>query len=829
MMKASLIVCAGSLVNAADIVITTGTQTGFFRQGFDVASLNPHDYRPNEFVTNDFIYEGLTAWDGTHTAGVDGVAGTDDDFVKPSLASAWTTNYAAVAAGTATTGCTSPPCYEVTFTLREGVTFHDGSAWDANACQLNFNQIMGGTGVMGAPKAMRGMHDWMGFTQALDSWTSPTAMSFKLTFNGYYEAVLRELSFIRPFRMISIASLPSFADFELSHNAWRGGNPRSFRDYSVGPANYTAGPNYNPVFIMRGVSNPIGTGPYQVVDKVLQLGNTVTRRLPAAEFNASCYTNDACTYTDANGAPTGEFVKEVLFTKFAAHRSASSTMYDNVIFRAYASVSDVKLGLQNGTLDVAYGVNTLAPSSFISLATAESGANVVAHQASTDINTRLLLLNSGGRIDSVDKRKFVMGILAAGRQALYDGELAEEMPMDTLFDPAAPHCSVLSTLSTPAQLAATGSGVTAASFTQPLRFLYIRDIPHQQIIAAKVIADLYTAGIAVTPMPVDKDTYNARHCDYLGDPNGGFPYYYSYPYGDATDNYHTWDIAYSETWGPPYDATSKLWDMTHGIASGWCSAEADAVAVSGMGSVAGTMTNQQFVTNVRALSSTIDPVAREASYAAILTALHNEAIFLPITAKRQTAVTNTRVSGFQFGFMEYDLPLANLHPATPAATVTTSFAAAGDVSDYGPSVQASMKEVFGAEAGVSPNAVTLTIASGSVVITAEIAVESAAQASTISSTLNSGVMASPTALQSAMAAQGVTVSVASVSAPVANVPAVASSSDSEDNTAIVIVVAVVAALLLLCVVVMAMKEQQGKPIFTKMGEGVHTQTKSASA
>ena len=74
--------------------------------------------------------------------------------------------------------------------------------------------------------------------------------------------------------------------------------------------------------------------------------------------------------------------------------------------------------------------------------------------------------------------------------------------------------------------------------------------------------------------------------------SGGFPYHYSYLYagdGNATEeNYHAWDIAYSETWGPPYDATSKLWDMTHGLA-GWCSQEADAPAVSNMASMPCTL------------------------------------------------------------------------------------------------------------------------------------------------------------------------------------------------------------------------------------------------
>jgi hypothetical protein len=87
--------------------------------------------------------------------------------------------------------------------------------------------------------------------------------------------------------------------------------------------------------------------------------------------------------------------------------------------------------------------------------------------------------------------------------------------------------------------------------------------------------------------------------------------------------------------------------------------EADAVAVSNMQDYS----TATFATNVRGMSNVVDPVAREAVYTEVLTALHDEAIFLPLTAKRQTAVTNKGVAGFKFGFMEYDLPLANLHPS----------------------------------------------------------------------------------------------------------------------------------------------------------------------
>lgn len=112
-----------------------------------------------------FIYEGLTAWDGEHTAGLDGVAGNEDDFVAPSLAISWTTNYAAHVAAPSTTK------YEITFALRPNVTFHDGTSWNAAAAKANFDQIMGGTGAPDGSMALRGMHDWMGFTQSLNGWS----------------------------------------------------------------------------------------------------------------------------------------------------------------------------------------------------------------------------------------------------------------------------------------------------------------------------------------------------------------------------------------------------------------------------------------------------------------------------------------------------------------------------------------------------------------------------------------------------------------------------------------------------------------------------------
>ena len=73
------------------IVIAPSTQSGPFLEGNDVYMINPHSYRPNEFFANDFVFEGLVAWD-PDSAGADGKMGTSDDGVVPSLASSWTIN-----------------------------------------------------------------------------------------------------------------------------------------------------------------------------------------------------------------------------------------------------------------------------------------------------------------------------------------------------------------------------------------------------------------------------------------------------------------------------------------------------------------------------------------------------------------------------------------------------------------------------------------------------------------------------------------------------------------------------------------------------------------
>merc|ERR1719446_72123 len=471
-------------------------------------------------------------------------------------------------------------------------------------------------------RSMAGFHDWYGMPGAIESWTAVNELTFKVTFKTFYEAALRELTFIRPFRMSSPRALPNIANGFISCGAYKNGAARVFGAYTC-----------------AGVSAPIGTGPYKVVQKLMTSG----RLLPATDFHAACdkphKTNGGayalCTY------PNGEKVSEVHFEKFADHRS--NPTYETVVVKAYASHEAIKKALLDGSLDIAYGLNTLPPTQFISLATQE-GSSVVAHEDTALLNTRTLVLNSAGSLNTPALRKMVMGLI--DRTSLFEGELAAEEPMHTLFDRNKPYCDI--TLSSIASLAADTTH-TPADVTSQLRFVYMKDVPHQKIIASEVIADLYTHGISVGPLPVEKAAYNDLMNTWIGDDGDA--------YADDGTGTISFDLALSETWGPPYDATSKLFDMTYQ----WGSGEADAVATSNLAS----MTKPDLNALMLSLSTTTDPVARQDAYTNVLTTLHNEAVFLPLTAKRNVAVTNERVSGFKFGAGEFDIPLAQLYPTPP--------------------------------------------------------------------------------------------------------------------------------------------------------------------
>lgn len=150
------------------VTISPGARTGLFNT---VGTMNAHVYGPNEFFSNNWVYEGLVAF------GADGK-------VVPALATTWTVQPNDIGGDT------------YTFILRQGVKFHDGADWDCDVAKLNFDHIL-------AKPLAQNKHGWYGVGTNTEDWYCNNDMEFVMRTNLKHEAYLHELTLIRPTRMIS--------------------------------------------------------------------------------------------------------------------------------------------------------------------------------------------------------------------------------------------------------------------------------------------------------------------------------------------------------------------------------------------------------------------------------------------------------------------------------------------------------------------------------------------------------------------------------------------------------------------------------------------------
>jgi nickel transport system substrate-binding protein len=190
------------------LTVAAAAQTGIFK---DTGPMNPHAYRPNEFVTNNWVYEGLVAY------GADG-------RVEPALAVSWTQTDTASGSS-------------IDFVLRRGVAFHDGQPWNAAACARNFEMVM--HAALRNPDA--GIHDWFALPAAITGWTVVSEFVFRLQLAGAYYPALQELTFIRPLRFLSPAAMFNGTNDNTCPPSWG---------------------NFSGTLNCVGIKAPIGTGPF---------------------------------------------------------------------------------------------------------------------------------------------------------------------------------------------------------------------------------------------------------------------------------------------------------------------------------------------------------------------------------------------------------------------------------------------------------------------------------------------------------------------------------------------------------------------------------------
>jgi hypothetical protein len=147
-------------------------------------------------------------------------------------------------------------------------------------------------------------------------------------------------------------------------------------------------------------------------------------------------------------------------------------------------------------------------------------------------------------------------------------------------------------------------------------------------------------------------------------------------------------------------------------------------------------------------------------------------------------------------------------PAPPMPKVNVEFTVAGDVSDIDASTQTVIKQVIADAAGVAASAVSLTLSSGSVRISAEITFADDSSAESAAVSMSSGIFARSSSLENALAAGGASVTVSAITQAPSNQDS--SGGGSGGDSPVGIIVGVLAGVSLLTTAGFAYMRQQKK-------------------
>ena len=157
-------------------------------------------------------------------------------------------------------------------------------------------------------------------------------------------------------------------------------------------------------------------------------------------------------------------------------------------------------------------------------------------------------------------------------------------------------------------------------------------------IESHVVSDLAKVGITVNTRLMTKDEWNANVTA------GNF------------------DLAFSETWGAPYDPQT--------FATSW-SAKNEA-HFKGLDGLAAPQDQTWLQTKVADAHLKETETSRQEAWTEILTAMHEQSTELPFSGKRIPAVINKRLTGYTPGHQQFDYPAHTLRVLTGSRTVTVS-------------------------------------------------------------------------------------------------------------------------------------------------------------
>ena len=345
------------------VTISPGARTGLFDT---VGTMNAHVYGPNEFFSNNWVYEGLVSY------GANGK-------LLGSLATEWDIQANDIGGDT------------YTFTLRQGVKFHDGADWNCDVARINFDHIFAGA-------LAETQHSWYGVGKFTEDWSCNESDQFVVRTNTKHGPYVQELSVIRPVRMISPNA---FVTNENNATDALGANSCHL-DWGI--IDQT---EFNEEVKCAGIQSIAGTGPFKFLSK-----------------------------ESADGADT-----RVIFTAHENYWGGVSAVKRLEIIR-YVSSAAVKQALLSGELDVVWGAGVLSAEDIFEIENSADYRQLIDVFHSGDVQNVLLLLNSGKPpLDDINVRKII--IHAINKAAIVQQELKGlEQTVDNVFPLQAPYCDV---------------------------------------------------------------------------------------------------------------------------------------------------------------------------------------------------------------------------------------------------------------------------------------------------------------------------------------------------------------------------------------------------
>ncbi len=292
------------------------------------------------------------------------------------------------------------------------------------------------------------------------------------------------------------------------------------------------------------------------------------------------------------------------------------------------------LGLQKGEVDLIFGADgdMLNLDSFEGLR--RQGKYVT--EISQPIASRAILLNAhqpftrerGARLalqHAVDKKSIVEGVLNGSE------ELA-----DTLIAPSVQYCNVAlerrayDPKKAAALLDRAGwkTGKDAWRYKDgkkaELRLYYNSNNAQERTISEYIQGDLKKIGVDLKIIGEEKQAFLDRQ------KTGDF------------------ELQYSLSWGTPYDPQSYL--------SSWrIPAHGDYQAQVGM------ERKEWLDREITSLMTEADENRRQSMYREILTYVHDEAVYLPLSYSRTKAVHTKELQGVEFGLSQYEIPFEKMH------------------------------------------------------------------------------------------------------------------------------------------------------------------------